>query len=52
MEKRRVQGFDEKATSEGPEADLKRGRAAYERQAWRDAYESLSRADRGAALGS
>jgi DNA-binding CsgD family transcriptional regulator len=50
MEKRRVQGIDEKATSEGPEDDLERGRAAYERRAWRDAYESLSRADSGGAL--
>jgi DNA-binding CsgD family transcriptional regulator len=32
--------------------DLERGRASYERRAWRDAYESLSRADRARALGA
>jgi len=32
--------------------DLERGRAAYERRAWQDAYESLSTADEAAALGA
>jgi DNA-binding CsgD family transcriptional regulator len=50
MEKQRVQGLDEKATNEGPEDDLGRGRAAYERGAWRSAYESLSHADRAVSL--
>ncbi|MGH8983364.1 MAG: LuxR C-terminal-related transcriptional regulator [Acidimicrobiia bacterium] len=52
MEKQPVQGLDERATGEGSEDDLERGRAAYERRAWRDAYESLSRADRAAPLGA
>ena len=32
--------------------DLERGRAAYERRAWKDAYESLSNADQAAPLGA
>jgi DNA-binding CsgD family transcriptional regulator len=52
MEKQRVQGLDEKAARQGPEGALERGRAAYERRAWKDAYESLSRADRTAPLGA
>lgn len=32
--------------------DLERGRAAYERHAWKGAYESLSRADEAARLGA
>ncbi|MGH2451295.1 MAG: LuxR C-terminal-related transcriptional regulator [Candidatus Limnocylindria bacterium] len=52
MEEQPVQGLDERATGEGSEDDLERGRAAYERRAWRDAYESLSRADRAAPLGA
>jgi DNA-binding NarL/FixJ family response regulator len=52
MEKQRVPGLDEKATSDGPEDDLGRGRAAYERRAWKSAYESLSHADRARALGA
>ncbi|MGH3093231.1 MAG: LuxR C-terminal-related transcriptional regulator [Gaiellaceae bacterium] len=51
MEKRRVQGVDVKPTSEAQVDDIERGRAAYERRAWRDAYESLSSADRAAPLG-
>src|SRR6266511_2622285 len=51
MEKQRVQGLDEKGASQGLEGDLERGRASYERRAWKDAYESLSRADRAAPLG-
>ena len=51
MEKRRGQGLEEKSTSEAQVDDLEWGRAAYERRAWRDAYESLSRADRAAPLG-
>src|SRR6266545_2472261 len=51
MEKLRVQGLDEKGASQGLEGDLERGRASYERRAWKDAYESLSRADRAAPLG-
>src|SRR5689334_5972689 len=42
-------------TLECPErmnASLERGRAAYERQAWSDAYESLVDADRAAPLGA
>ena len=35
-----------------PEVDLERGRAAYERRAWTDAYDSLSGADRAAPLGA
>jgi DNA-binding CsgD family transcriptional regulator len=41
MEKQRV-----------PDDDLERGRAAYERRAWKSAYESLSRADKAALLGA
>ncbi len=52
MEEQPVQGLDERATGEGSKDDLERGRAAYERRAWRDAYESLSRADRAAPLGA
>jgi DNA-binding CsgD family transcriptional regulator len=52
MEKERVQGIDEGAAGEAREEDLERGRAAYDRRAWNDAYESFSRADRAAALGA
>ena len=34
------------------EGELERGRAAYERRAWKDAYESLSRADGAGLLGA
>jgi DNA-binding CsgD family transcriptional regulator len=50
MEEQRVHRLGGNAASEGPENDLDRGRAAYEARAWSDAYESLSRADRGAPL--
>jgi ATP/maltotriose-dependent transcriptional regulator MalT len=50
MEKQRVQGIDEGAAGEGRAEALERGRAAYDRRAWNDAYESLSRADRVGAL--
>lgn len=33
-------------------AELERGRASYARRAWRDAHESLARADRAATLGA
>jgi DNA-binding CsgD family transcriptional regulator len=52
MGKRHVQGLEEKSTSDGSENALGSGRAAYERRAWRDAYESLSSADRAAPLGA
>ena len=39
-----------KAMSSGSEDDLERGHGAYERRAWKDAYESLSRADGTAPL--
>jgi DNA-binding CsgD family transcriptional regulator len=52
MENQRVQELGKKATSKRPQDDLERGRAAYERRAWRDAYESLSHADRAASLGA
>ena len=50
--KRRVQELGEKAAGEGSGDDLARGRASYERRAWKDAYESLTRADRAASLGA
>jgi hypothetical protein len=34
------------------EGELERGRAAYERRAWKDAYESLARADGAGLLGA
>jgi DNA-binding CsgD family transcriptional regulator len=43
--KQRVQELNEGASVE-------RGRSAYERRAWKDAYEALSRADRSASLGA
>jgi DNA-binding NarL/FixJ family response regulator len=52
IENQRAQGIDERATGEGPEDDLARGRASYERRAWQGAYESLSHADRAAPLGA
>jgi DNA-binding CsgD family transcriptional regulator len=52
VEEQRVQEFDERASGEGSEDDLERGRASYERRAWKDAYESLSRADGSASLGA
>jgi DNA-binding CsgD family transcriptional regulator len=48
MEKRRSEA---RRAGNGPEKDIGRGRAAYDRRAWEDAYESLSRADRAAPLG-
>ena len=36
----------------GPVSDLERGRDSYAREAWTDAYESLSAADRSAPLGA
>jgi DNA-binding CsgD family transcriptional regulator len=50
VKEQRVQGLDERASGEGSEDDLERGRASYERRAWKDAYESLSQADRSASL--
>ena len=52
MAKRRVQPPREGAAGEGRRDDLERGRAAYERHAWKGAYDSLSRADQAAALGA
>jgi DNA-binding CsgD family transcriptional regulator len=52
MEKQHVQGLGEGGTGGGLEGDLQRGRVAYERCAWRSAYESLSGADRAAPLGA
>ncbi|MGH3006801.1 MAG: LuxR C-terminal-related transcriptional regulator [Gaiellaceae bacterium] len=52
IENQRAQGIDERATGEGPEDDLARGRASYERRAWQGAYESLSHADRATPLGA
>ena len=51
MEEQRVRGLDGTAMSEGRK-DREKGRASYERRAWKDAYESLSRADRAARLGA
>jgi DNA-binding CsgD family transcriptional regulator len=50
MEEQQAEELHEKATSEGPKDALARGRAAYERRAWKDAYELLSSADRTAPL--
>jgi DNA-binding CsgD family transcriptional regulator len=52
VEEQRVQELDERASGEGSEDDLERGRTSYERRAWKDAYESLSQADRSASLGA
>jgi DNA-binding CsgD family transcriptional regulator len=49
MDKQHVQGRSERAR-DGYEDELKRGRAAYGRRAWKSAHESLSRADRTAPL--
>jgi DNA-binding CsgD family transcriptional regulator len=42
-----VHGLDDEG-----EDELERGRAAYERHAWKSAYESLSRVDKAALLGA
>ncbi len=52
MEQRRTSGLDPRAPGEGTGSDLENGRAAYGRQAWREAYESLGRADRAEPLGA
>jgi DNA-binding CsgD family transcriptional regulator len=39
-------------TGEGIHDDVERGRASYERRAWKDAYDSLSDADRAGSLGA
>jgi DNA-binding CsgD family transcriptional regulator len=52
MDEQRIQGIDVEATGDAPGGDLERGRAAYERHAWKAAYESLSRADKAALLGA
>ncbi|MGH3024153.1 MAG: LuxR C-terminal-related transcriptional regulator [Gaiellaceae bacterium] len=51
MEKQRAQERSDQP-SERPKDDLERGRASYERSAWREAYDRLSRADRAASLGA
>ena len=50
MENQRAQGLDERAVREDRQAGLELGRASFARRAWKDAYESLSRADRSAPL--
>jgi DNA-binding NarL/FixJ family response regulator len=52
MADQRVRGLEGTGTSEVPQDDLERGRASYARRAWKDAHESLSRADRAAPLGA
>ncbi len=52
MGRQRVHGPGERATGEGSDVQIERGRGSYERRAWKDAYESLARADRAASLGA
>ncbi len=49
MKERPVRGLGETAT-QGPSGDLGRGRASYERRAWKEAHGSLSRADEAFGL--
>ncbi len=49
MKERPVRGRGETAT-QGPNGDLERGRASYERRGWKEAHSSLSRADEAAPL--
>ena len=52
MAERRTSGLDPRADGGDAVSDLERGRASYEDQAWRDARDSLTRADRAAPLGA
>jgi DNA-binding CsgD family transcriptional regulator len=52
MENERVRGLGARTTGEDSEDDLERGRASYERRAWKSAYKALSRAERAAPLGA
>jgi DNA-binding NarL/FixJ family response regulator len=51
MGRPRAQELDDRATSQRADDELERGRTAHARRVWREAYESLSRADRTAPLG-
>jgi DNA-binding NarL/FixJ family response regulator len=51
MGRPRAQELDDRTTSQRADDELERGRTAHARRVWREAYESLSRADRTAPLG-